>query len=286
MRFGFVTCVQLGLSCIEEIYRVGGRLDLVVTLKDDLARKKSGRVYVDDVCRTHRIDLVKIRHINDPDSLAALREAALDWLVIIGWSQIAGPEVLQLLRQGAFGMHPTLLPQGRGRAAIPWAILKALPETGVTLFQLDEGVDTGPIIAQKVLPIAPDETATTLYERVADAHRSLIGRVWPDLPSGNVQRRTQDESQATIWPGRTPADGEITPEMTVAGVERLVRATTHPYPGAFWKSESEVIRIWAGRPGSGLTPAAGAYRLRLVDGVYDAVTYEAEQVAAGTTGIG
>ena len=73
MRFGFVTCVQLGLSCIEEIYRVGGRLDLVVTLKDDLARKKSGRVYVDDVCRTHRIDLVKIRRINDPDSLAALR---------------------------------------------------------------------------------------------------------------------------------------------------------------------------------------------------------------------
>ena len=101
-------------------------------------------------------------------------------------------------------MHPTLLPQGRGRAAIPWAILKALPETGVTLFQLDEGVDTGPIIAQKVLPIAANETATTLYERVADAHRSLIGQVWPNLPSGNVQRRIQDESQATIWPGRTP----------------------------------------------------------------------------------
>ena len=258
---------------MEEIYRVGGRLDLVVTLRDDLATRKSGRVYLEDFCRTHGIDLVKIRHINDPDALAAVREAALDWLFIIGWSQIAGPEVLQLPREGVLGMHPTLLPQGRGRAAIPWAILKGLPETGVTLFQLDEGVDTGPIIARKVLPIASVETATTLYERMADGHRSLIGRVWPDLLSGNVERRIQDESRATIWPGRTPADGEITPEMTVAEVERLVRATTPPYPGAFWKSGSEVIRIWAGRPGNGLTAAAGAYRVRLVDGVYDAINY-------------
>lgn len=272
---------------MEEIYRVGGRLDLVVTLKDDLARKKSGRVYLDEVCRTHGIDLVKIGHINDSDALDAIREAALDWLFIIGWSQIAGQEVLRLPRQGALGMHPTLLPQGRGRAAIPWAILKGLPETGVTLFQLDEGVDTGPIIGQELLPIAACETATALYGRVEEGHRSLIGRVWPDLLSGNVQRRIQDESQATVWPGRTPADGEITPEMTVGEAERLVRATTHPYPGAFWKSESELIRVWAGRPGSGLTPAVdGAYRLKLVDGVYDAVSYEAEQVAGVTWGIG
>jgi len=101
---------------MEKIYRVGGRLDLVVTLKDDLARKRAGRVYVDDVCRTHGIDLVKIRHNDDPDALAVLREAALDWLFIIGWSQIASREVLQLLRQGALGMHPTLLPKGRARA--------------------------------------------------------------------------------------------------------------------------------------------------------------------------
>ncbi len=269
------------MRCIEEICGLGGRLALAVTLRDDLARKKSGRVYLDEVCRVHGIELVKIRHINDPDSLAAVRGAALDWLFIVGWSQIAGPEVLRVPRQGALGMHPTLLPQGRGRAAIPWAILKGLPETGVTLFQLDEGVDSGPIIAQEVLAVGPDETASTLYEGVADAHCCLIRRVWLDLVSGNVQRRIQDESQATVWPARTPADGEIKADMTVAEVERLVRATTHPYPGAFWRSGSQTIRIWAGRPASEVTtPAGAAYRLKLRDGLYEAVICEIEPGAA------
>ena len=269
---------------MHEIYRIGGHLDLVVTLKDELAKKKSGRVFLDDFCCRRSIDLVKIRYINDPDALTALREAALDWLFIIGWSQIASPQVLHLPRQGALGMHPTLLPRGRGRASIPWAILKQLPETGVTLFQLDEGVDTGPIIAQEVLPIAPDETATTLYQRVAAAHRSLIARTWPALFAGCVHRTIQDDSQSTVWLGRTPDDGEIKPTMTVAEVERLVRATTHPYPGAFWRSESGTIRIWAGRPRTRLTSSSAVpYPLQLIDGIYEALVYEVEECNPATS---
>ena len=139
MRFGFVTCVQLGLSCMEAIHEVGGKLDLAVTLEDNQAKAKSGRIYLDEFCARHRVPLVKARNINNADALAALEAAKLDWLFIIGWSQIAREQVLAAPRLGVVGMHPTLLPQGRGRAAIPWAILKRLEKTGVTMFKIDTG---------------------------------------------------------------------------------------------------------------------------------------------------
>lgn len=283
MKFGFMTCVQLGLACMEEIYRVGGRLDLAITLHDHLARKKSGRVYVDDFCARHNIDLVKVGHVNDSESIEAIHSHDIDWLFIIGWSQIAGKEVLNAPRRGCIGMHPTLLPEGRGRAAIPWAILKGLNQTGVTMFKLDEGVDTGPIIAQEVLPLAPDETATMLYDRVAKAHQVLIRRVWPDLVKDAVILKPQDESQATEWPGRKPEDGIILPHMTTAEVDRLVRAVTRPYPGAFVDFAGKRYTLWAGKPHQGEFSVScfcidekGNLWIQTSDGSFEATDWEAQ----------
>lgn len=279
MKFGFVTCVQLGLSCMEEIYRVGGKLDLVITLLDESARQKSGRIYVDQFCSARDIPVLKVKNINDDEAVAAIKEHDLDWLFIIGWSQIARHAILAAPRRAVLGMHPTLLPVGRGRAAIPWAIIRDLSETGVTLFQLDEGVDTGPIIAQERLPLASNETATTLYQRVTDAHVSLIGRSWPDLLNDRVRAVPQQEELASFWEGRKPADGRLNPTMTVTEVERLVRATTHPYPGAFWQDNGTMLRVWQGRVSDPAEPAApGVKRLYFSDGAYDALHYDLEPV--------
>jgi methionyl-tRNA formyltransferase len=262
---------------MEEIYSVGGKLELVISLRDEQAKKKSGRIYVDDFCRLHGIAVLKSGNVNDPESILAVREHQIDWLFIIGWSQIARAEVLTAPRRGVLGMHPTLLPEGRGRAAVPWAILKNLTETGVTLFQLDEGVDTGPVLAQHRIPIARDETATTLYTRVQEAHRRLISQVWDDLVNDRIRPAPQDHTRATEWPGRTPEDGRITADMTVIDVERLVRAVTHPYPGAFWDTGSERIRIWSGRiTQNGGSESGSAFRIHLADGDYDALEYQRE----------
>jgi len=273
MRFGFVTCVELGLSCIEEILAAGGSLDLLMTLHDHDSTDKSGRVYLDDIARDHGIPLVKVNHINDAAAVAAIREARLDWLFIIGWSQVASQAVLDSTTNGALGMHPTLLPIGRGRAAIPWAIIKGLPTTGVTLFALDSGVDTGPILDQLEIPIAPDETATTLYAKVNDAHQILMRRVWPALRSGTYVLHPQDEALATEWPGRRPEDGRILESMTVDEVDRLVRGVTRPYPGAFWERGSQRVRVWAG---TDRATSEEAVEIRLSDGVYFAIDFELE----------
>lgn len=278
MRFGFVTCVQLGLACMEEIYAAGGELDLAITLTDDRAVKKSGRVYIDDFCAQHNIDLVKIRHINDEESIAAIKEREIDWLFIIGWSQIAGQNVLDAPKRGVLGIHPTLLPVGRGRAPIPWAIIKGLEQTGVSLFKLDAGVDTGEILAQEILPLADDETATTLYKRVNEAHKTIIRNLWPQLAADTITLQKQDESKATIWEGRTPEDGRITYDMTVAEVDRLVRGTTHPYPGAFYKDQNgKILRVWRGRISDiDSTIADNNELIEVSDGVYEAIDYEFE----------
>lgn len=244
MKFGFVTCVQLGLRCMEALYEAGAALDLVITLPDDKAVKKSGRVFLDDFCRYRSVPLLKAGHINDAAVRERIERDAIDWLLIIGWSQIAGEQVLAAPKRGVLGIHPTLLPVGRGRAAIPWAILKQLDKTGVTLFKLDSGVDTGPIVAQREIPLHPDIDATELYEVVNDAHAVLVRDVVPRLVRDELPLIEQVEADATIWPGRNPEDGEIDLNGSVQDAERLVRAVTRPYPGAFFVRDGQRTVVW------------------------------------------
>jgi methionyl-tRNA formyltransferase len=280
MRAGFVTCVRLGLSCMDAIYQAGGELACVLTLHDELARAKSGRVYLDQFCRERGVPLHKVRNVNDEDAVAAIAAARLDWLFIVGWSQIAKRAVLSATRCGVLGIHPTLLPVGRGRAPIPWAILLGLRETGVTLFQLDEGVDSGPIVAQYRVPIDPRETATTLYEKVEQAHTALILESWQSLMNGRPTMREQSEAEATVWPARSPADGRLDAGMTVDSADRLVRAATRPYPGAFLPVADAVLRIWSTKPpqpGIALREQGdGPLRLQFADGWLDALEWSKE----------
>lgn len=270
MKIAFTTCVQLGLSCIEEIFRIGGELDLLITLKDEKAKNKSGRVYLDEIAQKEDVPLLKINNINDKEVIRALEEHEIDWLFIIGWSQIAKKEVLETPSKGCIGMHPTLLPIGRGRAAIPWAIIKGLEETGVTMFKLDEGVDTGDIIGQGVIELNENTTATELYRKVDNMHIELISKYWNDIVNDKVVLKEQDEAKATEWQGRKPEDGELFKSMTMDEADKMIRAVTHPYPGAFYKDEDKIVRIWSAK----IDKNKG--EIKLSDGYLIPVDYEIE----------
>jgi methionyl-tRNA formyltransferase len=264
MKIAFCTCVQIGLSCIESIYEIGGHFDLLISLHDHKAINKSGRIYLDEIAQKHDVPLLKINHINDSEVVQSLKDHKIDWLFIIGWSQIASVEIINVPLCGVIGAHPTLLPQGRGRAAVPWAILKGLDKTGVTFFKMDEGVDTGEILAQYEIPISPNETATQLYLKVNNAHISLIQSVWAAINQGTLVGCPQNESDATYWDGRNPEDGYITPEMTLEEVDRLVRATTHPYPGAFVIKDGKKCIIWSGTKDS----TSEGFPVKCYNGIY------------------
>lgn len=271
MKIAFCTCVQIGKSCIEAVLNIGGKFDLFLTLHDHKSMSKSGRIYLDEIAETSNTPLFKINHINDPDVSKIIANYEIDWLFIIGWSQIASAELIDIPRMGVIGAHPTLLPVGRGRAAVPWAIIKGLDKTGVTFFKMNEGVDTGEILDKIEIPIINNENATSLYFKVNAAHVALIKQIWPKLINGSLVGTKQDESKATYWEGRKPSDGELKNTMSVNEVEKLVRATTRPYPGAYKVLDSKTtLIIWAGT----LSTQENSLQLQFCDGVYYATDYE------------
>ena len=271
MKIAFCTCVQIGKSCIEAVISSGGHFDLFLTLHDHKSQKKSGRVYLDDIANDNGIPIYKLNHLNDADVAEVVKKYDIDWLFIIGWSQIASVDLLKVPHKGVIGAHPTLLPTGRGRAAIPWAILKGLDKTGVTFFKMDEGVDTGEILDQFEIPVSSDETSTTLYNKVNEAHVELIKQIWPKLIEDKIIGIKQDESQSTYWEGRTPADGEMTFTMPVLEAEKLIRASTRPYPGAYiLLNENSKLIIWGGS----IKPIPDSKILNFIDGNYYSSDFE------------
>lgn len=212
---------------------------MVISLKEESAINKSGRVFLKEFCEDNQIDFLMVDNINDKICQEKIKQYEIDWLFIIGWSQIAKFNILNSPKFGVIGAHPTLLPQGRGRASIPWAIIKSLKYTGVSFFVMDEGVDTGMILDQKKIKLSLNESASSLYKKVVESHIEIISKLIPNLINSKVNFIRQDDSKASYWPERKPKDGEINLSGSVYEAERLIRATTKPYPGAFFFRNSK-----------------------------------------------
>ncbi len=278
MKIAFCTCVQIGLSCIESVISNGGQFDLFITLHDHKSKSKSGRVYLDEIADNTKTPLLKINHINDQEVIDKLEEHEIDWLFIIGWSQIASKSIIETPNIGAIGAHPTLLPRGRGRAAIPWAIIKKEEKTGVTFFKMDEGVDTGDILGQIEIPLNVESNATDLYNSVNVAHVDLINKLWSAFVENTLEPIEQDDKKATYWEGRKPEDGLISLNMTMEEVDCLVRGTTRPYPGAFLIRNSKKIVIWKGYMSEEPKDITNDnIEIRLSDGYYYGVDIDSEE---------
>ena len=238
----------MGRDCLEAA--AGARAEVVgiVTLPGPIDPNRSGQCSFDDVATRLGAQLVETHDVNADETLEAVRALDPDLIFVIGWPQLVREPLISLAREGVFGMHPTLLPRHRGRAPIPWAILSGLARTGVTLFEIvDATADSGAIVGQAVVEIAPDETATTLFDRLAEAHVELIREYVPRLIERTAPRIPQDPRRASSWPKRVPADGIIDWETRARYLHDWVRAQTRPYPGAFTFLGDERVVVWRAR---------------------------------------
>ncbi len=233
MSYAFVTCVSLGFGCLERIYKIGYKIDLLITLEDKLAKRKSGRVYLDSFASKNKIELIKCKNINESKIITKIIKSKINFLFVIGWSQILKNEIISIPNLKIIGMHPTLLPKGRGRASIPWAILKNLKVTGVTAFKIDKDVDSGPIVLSHKVKISKNENATTLYRKISSAHQLLTKKIFILIKSNKLVFKKQNDRYATYWKQRTPSDGKILHQMKLIQVRKMHRALMHPYPGIF-----------------------------------------------------
>ncbi|MFN3762546.1 MAG: methionyl-tRNA formyltransferase, partial [Anaerolineae bacterium] len=177
-----------------------------------------------------------------PDALARLRAWAPDVVIVAAFGQILPPELLSLPPHGCLNLHASLLPRWRGAAPVAAAILAGDTVTGVTLMQMDEGVDTGPILARREEPIRPDDTTGRLTERLARVAAELLMEVLPGYLAGEVRPVPQPEEGVTYCRPLKKADGRLDWTRPAADLERQVRAVT-PWPGAFTFWEGQMVKV-------------------------------------------
>jgi methionyl-tRNA formyltransferase len=268
MRTVWVSFDTMGRDCLEAAAEVGAEVVGVVSLPGPPDPDRAGQCSFAGVADRLGAELVETTDVNDEGTLAAIRALDPELVFVVGWSQLVREPFIALAREGVFGMHPTLLPRHRGRAPIPWAILAGLARTGVTLFEIvDATADSGAIVGQTVVEIAPDETATTLFDRLADAHVELVRECVPLLVARTAPRTRQDPRRASTWPRRAPSDGIIDWETRAPYLYDWVRAQTRPYPGAFTFLGDEKVVVWRARPVPLEAPApAGTVVAALPDG--------------------
>lgn len=250
MRTVWVSYDTMGRECLEAAASSGAEIVGVVTLPGPVDPLRSGQCSFHEAAERYGARLIETTDVNSDETLVQVEALEPELLFVVGWSQLVRDPFLALAPEGVFGMHPTLLPRHRGRAAIPWAILFGLAKTGVTLFQITDATtaDSGLIVGQVEVPISPDETATTLFDRITEAHVALLREYVPLMLERRAPRLPQDPLRASFWPRRTPEDGIIDWETRALYLYDWVRAQTRPYPGAFTYLGTSKVVVWQARP--------------------------------------
>lgn len=193
----------------------------------------------------------------DPEFVKTLQDLHLDALVVAAYGQILSTAVLESAACGGINMHGSILPSYRGAAPIQRCLMNGDTETGVTLMQMDRGMDTGDIIAIATVPIDPDETAGELQTRMADVAAGLVKKWMPRIVAGDFSPTPQNADLASIAAKLERSDGELAVTMPVQEAYNRFRGVT-PTPGAFIETNFGRLKLTQVRRGE-LVGAAGAY---------------------------
>ena len=184
--------------------------------------------------------------VRTPEFAESLRALAVDVAIVVAYGRILPPAVLNAPRLGCLNVHASLLPKLRGAAPIQWAIVRGERETGVCLMQMDEGMDTGPVLARASLAIDENETATELSGRLSALGATLVREQLPHALAGELPKLAQDHAQATLAPLLRKQDGAIDWSQPARAIHNLIRGFA-PWPSAYSTLESARIKLHKSR---------------------------------------
>lgn len=239
-----------GAVILEALLNAGHAVLAVVTQPDRPAGRgqRLQPSAVKEVALKYGIEVLQpLRLRRDRPALDRLRALAPEVMVLASYGQILPREVLAAAPHGCIGVHASLLPKYRGAAPIPAVILAGEDETGITLMLTDEGMDTGPIIAQEALAISPRETTETLTARLADLGARLLVEILPRWLAGEITPRPQEDHLATYAPPITKEAGAIRWSRSAIEIDRQIRAFT-PWPGTYCYYEGALLKILSALP--------------------------------------
>lgn len=195
----------------------------------------------------HGVEVLQPPKVKNGALAALLAARRPDVAVVAAYGRILPQDALLAPRLGCLNVHASLLPALRGAAPAQWAIANGLPRTGVTLMQMDEGLDTGDIRLQRELDLAPDETAETLLPRLGSLGADLLMEGLPQLLAGTLPRRPQQHEAATLAPILSREDGRIAWARPALQIDQRRRGFT-PWPGAWTTLAGKQLKVHASRP--------------------------------------
>lgn len=251
MKVIFIGASNFGIRCLNEILNMKCCIVVGVVTAEKKFNISYSDVGVINVLHADVVGLSEEKKIpsvvmnnsmSDESLLATVKSWEPDVFIVSGWYHMI-PKTWRDIAP-AYGLHASLLPDYSGGAPLVWSLINGEKKTGITLFQMDSGVDSGPIVAQRIEHIQDDDTIATLYLRIENLGLELIKKYIPKLASGDVELRAQDESNRKIMPQRSPDDGLIDWSQSAEYIDRFIRAQTRPYPGAYFFYKSKKVTVW------------------------------------------
>ena len=246
MRVIFMGTPDFATGTLEEIVLAGHEVVGVVTQPD----KPKGRgktlmpTPVKEVAMKYNLPVYQPKKVREPEFVEVLRGLKPDVMVVAAFGQIISKEILEMPKYGCINVHASLLPAYRGAAPIQWAVINGDKESGVTIMQMDEGIDTGDMIEKVVVPIAEDETGGSLFDKLSQAGAKLCVKVLQDLEDGKAVREKQPEESTTPYARMIDKKmGAIDWEKPAKEIEQLIRGL-NPWPSAYTRLQGKTLKIW------------------------------------------
>jgi len=244
MRIVFLGTPEFAVPTLQKLLASPHEVITVIT-QPDRARGRGRRLIpppVKQVACAAKITVLQPLKIAESNIVQQLRALRPDCAVVVAYGQILPPQILKLPKYGCLNVHASLLPKYRGAAPINWAIIRGETKTGVSIMLMDEGLDTGDILAQAEIDILAEDTAGSLQDKLAQVGAELLLSTLTQLEAGRICAQPQDEAQASYAPMLKKEDGLIDWGKEAVTIERLVRGL-YPWPGAYTYIEGRLIKL-------------------------------------------
>ena len=245
MKIVYMGKTDLAAEVLETMMKNGCEVTLAVTQPDRPRGRGRGviKTPVHECADRWGIPVFSPVKVKVPEAVQRLREEAPDLIVVAAFGQILSKEILELPRYGCVNVHASLLPKYRGAAPIQWAVINGEEKSGVTIMQMDAGLDTGDILLQEEIPLAADETGESLYNKMARLGGELLVKALPMIEEGTLTPVRQDDSASSYASMLRKEMGNIDWSMPAGKIERLVRGL-NSWPGAYTFMNGKMLKIW------------------------------------------
>lgn len=242
-----IVCVGSNIEsmvCLQKFKGNNITISGLVTLPFQQEKRGSDYRNLTLFCNENNIPFFKTKNINSNETKDWLRDINPDVIFILGWSQIFDKELINLPKKYIVGSHPSDLPFGAGRAPVVWTILEDLRKSAVSFFKINKNVDAGNLVLQKHFSILERTDSMLLYNLVSNKLSEGFIEIYNQIQNNTLSENIQDISRRTLRPKRVYEDGLLHFNKSAEEIDRLIRATTEPYPGAFSFYKGERYSIW------------------------------------------